>query len=156
MMRPTKIYEHPEFTTEEADLSLFSTICLVLTMVLMGALFVMAFSSFVLWNDGTHCKFIHTISPRSYVDIYTSCFNGLSTRVCILGDTKGVPTKPMIRFRVILSSVSVDLARILGSRENLWSSESRSVLLLPLGLLSSRSSLSRYDLSLVRSLSYSL
>ena len=108
MMRPTKIYEHPEFTTEEADLSLFSTICLVLTMVLMGALFVMAFSSFVLWNDGTHCKFIHTISSRSYVDIYTSCFNGLSTRICILGDTKGVPTKPMIRFRVSLSSVSVE------------------------------------------------
>ncbi|KAK7693206.1 hypothetical protein QCA50_002772 [Cerrena zonata] len=54
MMRATKIYEHPEFTTEEADLSLFSTICLVLTMALMGALFLMTFSSFVLWNDSTH------------------------------------------------------------------------------------------------------
>ena len=56
----------------------------------------------------TVSSFIHTISSRSYVDIYTSCFNGLSTCVCILGDTKGVPTKPMIRFRVSLSSVSVE------------------------------------------------
>lgn len=69
MMRPTKIYEHPEFTTEEADLSLFSTICLVLTMVLMGALFLMVFSSLVLWNDGTHCKHLLTTSYHSYIDI---------------------------------------------------------------------------------------
>ncbi|CAL1704096.1 unnamed protein product [Somion occarium] len=54
MMRPTKIYEHPEFTLEEADLSLFSTICLIFTMVLAGALFVMAISSFVLWNESSY------------------------------------------------------------------------------------------------------
>jgi len=50
-MRAAKLYEHPEFTMEEADLSLFSTICLVLILVMIGALFVSMLSCILFWND---------------------------------------------------------------------------------------------------------
>ncbi|OBZ75683.1 hypothetical protein A0H81_04571 [Grifola frondosa] len=51
MRSQVKLYEHPEFKMEEADLSLLSTICFVLSLALVGALFIAAFSCVLLWDD---------------------------------------------------------------------------------------------------------
>ncbi|KAI0078155.1 hypothetical protein K474DRAFT_1557508, partial [Panus rudis PR-1116 ss-1] len=51
-MKPqTKIFENPEFDAAEVDLSLFSTICLVFTMVLAAGLFIFFMSCLLLWDE---------------------------------------------------------------------------------------------------------
>ncbi|OCH95656.1 hypothetical protein OBBRIDRAFT_788207 [Obba rivulosa] len=53
-MRPqTKLYEHPDLKADEADLTLVSTICFVLGMAIMGAIFVLSVSCLIFWDD---CK----------------------------------------------------------------------------------------------------
>ncbi|EMD38636.1 hypothetical protein CERSUDRAFT_113810 [Gelatoporia subvermispora B] len=53
-MRPqTKLYVHPDLKADDEDLTLFSTICFVLGMAIMGAIIVLSVSCLIFWDD---CK----------------------------------------------------------------------------------------------------
>ena len=51
-----KIYEHPAFIAEEEDYSLFSTIALVLLLAVVAALFILAMTCVVFWDDCKACE----------------------------------------------------------------------------------------------------
>ena len=52
MMRSQmKLYEHPDFKTDERDISLLSTICFVLALAISGGIFIMMMSCLLFWDD---------------------------------------------------------------------------------------------------------
>ncbi|KAJ2986823.1 hypothetical protein NUW54_g9615 [Trametes sanguinea] len=51
MMRPVKVYEHPEFKAEPEDITLLSTICFVLALVMVAAIFILGVTCLVFWDD---------------------------------------------------------------------------------------------------------
>ncbi|KAH9934904.1 uncharacterized protein B0H18DRAFT_978884 [Fomitopsis serialis] len=50
MRSHTKLYVHPDLKPEEGDVTLVTTICLVLSLALAGAIFIVALSC-LLWDD---------------------------------------------------------------------------------------------------------
>ena len=56
VMRPLKLYEHPDLKAEEPDVSLLTTICFVLTLALAGAILVLSVSCLLLWDDCKTCE----------------------------------------------------------------------------------------------------
>ncbi len=57
-MRSLKLYEHPDFTAEEDDISLFTTICFVLTLAMTGAIIILSMSCILLWDDCSTCEYL--------------------------------------------------------------------------------------------------
>lgn len=55
-MRTSKVYEHPEFSADQVDFSLLSTINLILVLVVIAAMSIALMSGFVLWTDQKLCK----------------------------------------------------------------------------------------------------
>jgi len=52
MMRPQiKLYEHPDFKADEKDITLLSTICLVLGLAITGGVFILTMSCLLFWDD---------------------------------------------------------------------------------------------------------
>ncbi|KAF9821717.1 hypothetical protein IEO21_00563 [Rhodonia placenta] len=51
-MRPQiRLYEHPDFKPDERDVTLLSTVCLVLGLAITGALFILTMSCLLFWDD---------------------------------------------------------------------------------------------------------
>lgn len=59
IMRFLKLYEHPEFKAEPEDVTLLSTICFVLALALAGAIFILAGSCLLFWDDCSTSKSSH-------------------------------------------------------------------------------------------------
>lgn len=55
-MRAAKVYEHPEFSSDQVDFSVLSTINLILVLVLVAAVSIAAMSWLVVWADHSLCK----------------------------------------------------------------------------------------------------
>ncbi|KAL7283202.1 hypothetical protein ACG7TL_002629 [Trametes sanguinea] len=56
MMRPVKVYEHPEFKAEPEDITLLSTICFVLALLSVAAIFILGVTCLVFWDDCGTCE----------------------------------------------------------------------------------------------------
>ncbi|KAI0807256.1 hypothetical protein C8Q74DRAFT_1362781 [Fomes fomentarius] len=63
-MRSLKLYEHPDFTAEEDDISLFTTICFVLTLAMAGAIIILSMSCILLWDDCSTSYPIYAARPH--------------------------------------------------------------------------------------------
>ncbi|KAI0957080.1 hypothetical protein AcW1_005582 [Taiwanofungus camphoratus] len=61
MRSQIKLYEHPDFSVDKADLSLLSTICCVLGLAVAGAAFVLAMSCLLFWDE---CWSSHTFMTQ--------------------------------------------------------------------------------------------
>lgn len=59
-MRPQiRLYEHPDFKPDERDVTLLSTVCLVLGLAITGALFILTMSCLLFWDDCRSCESYH-------------------------------------------------------------------------------------------------
>ncbi|KAL1947600.1 hypothetical protein VTO73DRAFT_13324 [Trametes versicolor] len=63
-MRFLKLYEHPEFKAEPEDVTLLSTICFVLALALAGALFILAGSCLLFWDDCSTTFQVYSSRPH--------------------------------------------------------------------------------------------
>ena len=57
-MRSMKLYEHPDFKTEEQDIPLLTTILFVLTLAIAGATFILSLSCILFWDDCKTSKYL--------------------------------------------------------------------------------------------------
>lgn len=57
-MRSLKLYEHPELKAEDEDVSLLTTICFVLALVVVAAIFILSLSCLLLWDDCKTCEYL--------------------------------------------------------------------------------------------------
>lgn len=88
---------------EEADLSLFSTICLVLTLVLIGALFVSMLSCILFWNDCSLCTLQLMPSQSSSMLIITHSIRLIPTSKYVLGDATNRASRVALSHRDTLA-----------------------------------------------------
>ncbi|KAI0362697.1 hypothetical protein OH77DRAFT_1388527 [Trametes cingulata] len=63
-MRPLKLYEHPEFKAEPEDITLLSTICFVLALAFMGAVFILGISCLLFWDDCNTVYHVYGSKPH--------------------------------------------------------------------------------------------
>ncbi|OSD02837.1 hypothetical protein PYCCODRAFT_1467522 [Trametes coccinea BRFM310] len=63
-MRPVKVYEHPEFKAEPEDITLLSTICFVLALLSVAAIFILGVTCLVFWDDCGTSYHMYGSRPR--------------------------------------------------------------------------------------------
>lgn len=61
-MRATKVYEHPEFSYDQVDFSVLSTINLILVLLIIATVSIAAMSGFISWVDRSLCEFLYYLS----------------------------------------------------------------------------------------------
>ncbi|KAH9946314.1 uncharacterized protein BXZ73DRAFT_95817 [Epithele typhae] len=64
MMRSLKLYEHPEFKTEDEDISLLTTILFVSALVLLAAIFILSILCLVRWDECSTTYSVYSAQPQ--------------------------------------------------------------------------------------------